>query len=158
MKQKLPFLIIILFLFSCGTQKQTTQMPVIEEETTLLISYYQTSGYSKETPEYTIELFSNRQMYLTATKNLDKEGKFMRTLPEKEFNMIINTFNDAKFFRFEDEYTSTMTDLPTRYLYFSHNGKEKKVKDYYGAPDKIKELEYLMQSFLDRIGWEKMSW
>ncbi len=158
MKSKLHLFIIILFLLSCGTQKQITQSTPIEEDTKLMVSYYQTSSYSKTTPEYTIELYSNRQMYLTATKNLDKEGKFMRTLPANEFNEVIKAFAEADFFKFKDEYSSLITDLPTRYLYFSYKGQEKKVKDYYDAPEKLKELELLMQSFLDRVGWEKMSW
>ncbi len=158
MKQNLYFFITVFFLFSCGTQKKVTQNTSIEEDTKLLISYHQVSGYSKTVPEYTIELYSNRQMYLTAKKNLDKQGKYMRTLPSDEFDEVIKTFVDADFFKFKDEYTSDMTDLPTRYLYFSYNGQEKKVKDYYEAPEKLKELEFLMRSFLDRVGWEKMSW
>lgn len=157
MKQQAIVLIIMLFLSSCGINKSTTS-DTLNEETKLLVSYYQTPGFSHDAPEYKLELYSNRQMHLTATKNLDKEGKYLRTLLEKEFNQVINAFDEANFFKFQDEYTSTMTDLPTRYLYFSHNGKEKQVRDYYGAPNEIKELEFLMQSFLDRVGWEKMSW
>lgn len=148
----------ILLLWSCGTTKQNTNLESISDETKLVISYNQTSGYNKETPEYKLELHSNRQMYLTAIKNIDKEGKYLRTLSEKEYNQVVASFNDAHFFKFEDEYTSTMTDLPTRYIYFTDNSKEKKIRDYYGAPEELKELEYLMQSFLDRVGWEKMSW
>jgi len=157
MKLIVQYISILLLFWSCNVSKQATNSP-IEEKTKLIISYNQTSGLSQETPEYTIELYSNMQMYLTATKNLDKQGKFMRTLSEKEFNQIIEAFNNAKFFKFEAEYTSSETDLPTRYLYFSYNGKEKKVIDYQNAPEKLTELEYLMQSFLDRVGWEKMTW
>lgn len=157
MKRILYFLAMIFLLFSCGTQKQIKKDVSLEDETKLLISYNQTSDKGNS-PEYTIELFSNRQMYLTASKNLDKEGKYMRVLPEKEFNQIIDAFIDSKFFSFKDEYISDTTDLLTRYLYFSYNGKEKKVKNYYGAPQKLNDLELFMQSFLDRVGWEKMSW
>ncbi len=128
------------------------------EKATLVISYYQTSGYSPTAPEYTIELFSNKQMYLNGKRNLDKTGKYMRTLSEKEYNQLIQAFIDANFFKFEDEYTAEITDLPTRYLYFSSNGQEKKIRDYYGAPEEIRQLEYNLQSFLDRVGWEKLSW
>ena len=158
MRQNLYFLLSIFLLLSCGTQKSATNVNSHEDETVLVISYNQTSGYSKINPVYKIELYSNRQMYLTATKNLNKEGKYLRTISEKEYKQVITSFNSANFFDFEDEYTSTITDLPTHYLYFKSNGKEKKVKNYYGAPEELKELEYLMQSFLDRVGWEKMSW
>lgn len=147
-----------MFLFSsCGTQKKAQQNILLDDETKLIISYHQTTGYGNN-PEYKIELFSNRQMFLTASKNLDKEGKFMRLLSEKEYSEIINTFSSSSFFSFKDEYTSEMLDLPTRYIYFSHDGKEKKIKDYYGSPEELKELEFLVRSFLDRVGWEKLSW
>ena len=157
MSKILYFFVVMFLLFSCGTQKNAMQNISLEDETSLIISYNQTSGQDNS-PEYSIELFSNRQMYLTASKNLDKQGKYMRVLPEKEFNQIIDAFVSSKFFSFKDEYTSDTTDLPTRFIYFSHDGKEKKIRDYYDAPQEIKELELLMQSFLDRVGWEKMSW
>ena len=157
MRNILYFTVIVLLLFSCGTQKQATQNLLLEDETKLIISYSQISG-NNNSPEYTIELFSNRQMYLTALKNLDREGKFMRVLPEKEFNQIIDAFVASKFFSFNDEYLSDTIGLPTRNLYFLHDGKEKKIINYYNVPQELNELELLMQSFLDRVGWEKMSW
>ncbi len=157
MKRAIFLIIAFIGFISCNTQKKAASTTP-DETTKLVVSYDQTPGMSKETPEYTIELYSNRQMYLTAKKNLDKEGKYLRTLTQNEYNQIITAFNNANFFKFQDEYTSPSTDLPTRYLFFSNNGKEKKVKDYDGAPDQLKELELLIQSFLDRVGWEKMSW
>lgn len=158
MKQIIYFTLSIFLLFSCGTQKKTLNVNSIEDETVLVISYQQTSTYKNISPVYKIELYSNRQMYLTATKNLNKEGKFLRTLSEAEYNQVLASFNSANFFSFKDEYTTNMTDVPTHYLYYNSNGKEKKVKSYDNAPDELQELEYLMQSFLDRVGWEKMSW
>lgn len=153
-------IILIVLLTSCGTTKKNTSNAVknIDEEAKLVISYLQTSGYNKLAPKYEIKLFNNRQMYLDAIRNLDITGKHMRTLSEKEYNALIKAFTDADFFEFEDSYTSDMTDLPSRYLYFCYDGKEKKILDYYGAPEELKELELLVQSFLDRVGWIKMSW
>lgn len=146
-----------LFIVSCKTTKTAATFDV-NQKASLVISYYQTPGYSKTNPEYTIELFSNRQMFLTATKNLDKDGKHMRTLSKEEYNQIIDAFVDANFFNFKDEYTDNITDLPTRYISFTHKGKTKKIKDYYGAPEQLQELEFMVRSYLDRVGWSKMSW
>jgi hypothetical protein len=154
MKTKILYIFTILVVvISCKTQKQSST----DGKASLVISYSQTAGYGNN-PEYEIQLFSNRQMYLTAKKNLDKQGKYMRTLPVNEYNQVIKAFKDADFFSFKDEYTGNITDLPTKYLYFNHKGKEKKIKDYYNAPEKLKELEYMIQSFLDRVGWEKLKW
>ena len=107
---------IILLLLSCGARNSTKQNIALDEETKLIISYSQTSTTGNY-PEYTLELFSNRQMYLTASKNLDKEGKYMRILPEKEFNHIIETFTEANFFSFNDEYITNDQNSPTQLIY-----------------------------------------
>ena len=43
-----------------------------------------------------------------------------------------------------NEYTEKITDLPTTYIQI----KEKKIKDYYGAPKKLKDLEKLIEEIV----------
>ena len=157
MKGIIKIIILFLLFWSCSSQKQTTN-DALEEKTRLIISYSQLSDSISDFSEYTLELYSNRQMYLTASKNMDKKGKYMRTLSEKESNQVIKSFTDANFFKFQSEYLSSVANQPIHLLYFSYNGTEKKVKFYDGSNENLTELEYLMQSFLDRVGWEKMSW
>lgn len=148
----------VLFFYACNTQKKSATLSEQDKKPELIISYYQTPGFSPEAPEYKIDLYDNHQMFLDAKKNLDKKGKYMRTLSEKEYNQLVSAFLEADYFKFQDEYTSSITDLPTRYITFSHKGQTKKIKDYHGAPEELKELEFMVQSFLDRVGWEKMQW
>lgn len=156
LKYLAAFTLFMTFLVGCKTTNNVANND--NEKASLVISYYQTPGYSKTAPEYTIELYSNRQMHLIATKNLDKEGKYIRRLTKEEYKQLVDAFVDADFFDFKDEYTDNITDLPTRYISFTHNGKSKKIKDYYGAPEKLGELELMVRSYLDRVGWSKMTW
>ncbi len=157
MISRLSYTIIGVLLFTFFISCKSTQTST-NEKAKLVISYYQTPGYSPVAPEYKLELYNNKQMYLTAMKNLDKEGKYMRTLSKDEYNQIIEAFSDASFFDFKDEYTDNITDLPTRYIQFTHKGQSKKIKDYYGAPQELKALELMVRSYLDRIGWSEMTW
>ncbi|MDA3891428.1 MAG: DUF6438 domain-containing protein [Salinivirgaceae bacterium] len=150
--------IVALVIFSCKTQTKVVSSSNIEEEAKLIISYNQTCENSTESPEFKIELFTNKQMYLTAIKNLDKEGKFMRMLSEKEYNKVINSFSEARFFKFDNSYIVDQSNESIKYLFFDSNGKQKTVSHQSIVPEGLKELEYMMQSFLDRVGWEKMSW
>jgi hypothetical protein len=152
------FLLFTLFVISCNVTKKAADTELIESKSVLTVAYYQFQGKNALDPEYSIELFSNRQMILEAKKNLDKSGKYMRTLSKDEYDQLLQAFLDAKFFKFKNEYSDTISTLPTRYVYFAYQGKEKKVKDYYNAPETLTQLEYSIQSFLDRVGWEKMSW
>jgi hypothetical protein len=151
-------LFIIVVITSCKVTRKTTETGIDEPKSTLTIAFYQTSGNNALDPEYSIELFSNKQMVLEAKRNLDKSGKYMRTLSTNEYKQLLQAFVNADFFEFKTEYTDTVSNLPTRYLYFAHEGQEKKVKDYSGAPETLTQLEYSIQSFLDRVGWEKMTW
>lgn len=150
-------LILTVFLFNnCKSTKESTNQNT--ESATIVISYYQTPGFSPAAPEYTIEVYNNKQMFLIAKKGLDVEGRYMRTLSKEEYNQLITSFDNSSFFEFKDEYTNNITDLPTRFISYTKEGKTKKVKDYYGAPESLKELELILQSYLDRAGWTKMTW
>lgn len=152
-------LFLVLFIIGCNITKNSADSDMMDNKSILTIGYYQMPGNNAMDPEYSIELFSNRQMILEAKKNLDKNGKFMRTLSQTEYDQLIQAFVDAKFFKYKAEYTNdTIANLPTRFVYFAYEGKEKKVKDYYQAPETLTQLEYSIQSFLDRVGWEKMTW
>lgn len=94
----IKYLAICIILWSCSSQKHASKND-LEEKTQLVISFNQLSDSTQDLPEYTLELYSNRQMYLTALKNMDKQGKFMRTLNEKEMNQVIKSFTDAKIGR-----------------------------------------------------------
>lgn len=156
---KIAFILLIsLIAFSCKTQKQASGAVDINEETKLLVSYEQVDENNSGAPEFKIELYSNRQMYLTANKNLDKVGKYMRTVSEKEFKQINKRFSETNFFAYNNEYKTNQTNLPSKYLYYAFEGKQKKILHISGAPETLIELEYLMQSFLDRVGWEKLVW
>lgn len=158
MRKLLYILFVSFIMLACKTQKNAGSSSTSSEETKLLISYEQTSETNGKSAEYKIELYSNRQMYLNAIKNLDKSGKYMRTVSEKEFNNILASFNKADFFSFNNEYFTDSSDTPVKYLYYTYSGKEKKVKHNVGAPDELTELDFMVQSFLDRVGWEKLAW
>ena len=50
-----------------------------------------------------------------------------------------------------------ITDLPSTYISFTHKGQTKKIRDYYGAPDKLTELEDLLNKIaLKKDGWKKI--
>ena len=50
------------------------------------------------------------------------------------------------FQNLKNEYTDNITDLPTTYIMVQN----KKIKDYYGAPKKLKELEKMINEILSK--------
>jgi len=121
-----------------------------------IIVLLKTSCFGNQCPAYEMQLLDNRVMLLDARKNMDKSGKYHLVLTKEDFQFVVNAFIDSHFFDFQDEYVADITDLPSMYLTFNFEGKSKKVRDYYGAPESLKELELIVQSYLDRVGWQKV--
>lgn len=142
---------------SCSTFKQGSNSDNPSGDSKMVISYQLTDSLNQNLPEYTLELYSNRQMFLYAKKNLDKSGKYMRSLSKPEFEQLIETFANSGFLKFETEYCHE-GHQQARILYFSYQNESKRIKICSHAPESLNELEFSMQSFLDRVGWEKLTW
>ena len=48
----------------------------------------------------------------------------------------------AGYFELKDEYSALVTDLPTTYTSLTVGSRTKKVKDYFEAPEKLRDLEH----------------
>jgi hypothetical protein len=54
---------------------------------------------------------------------------------------ILETAARIGFFNMKDEYSAFMSDLPTTFVTITREGRTKRIEDYFGAPDGLKELE-----------------
>ncbi|MFK5854770.1 MAG: DUF6438 domain-containing protein [Bacteroidota bacterium] len=140
--------LILSVLFSCTSTRKVGEVDIP------IIKFEKTSCFGS-CPVYSLSIFENGLVILDGIKNIDYIGSFKKQLSRKEINEIIAKFNDANFFNFDDEYTSRITDLPTTYISYNYNGKHKKIKDYSGAPKKLKELEKIILQIVNEEGWEK---
>lgn len=153
----LSFLLSALLLTNCKST-ETINSDTESEIATVIIAYEQNAGNEHHSPEYKIEVYTNQQMFLNGIKNIDKEGKYMRTLSKEEYSQLIKAFMNARFFDFEDIYGNMDTTKSKQLLTFKYHDKSKTVNDFNEAPEALTELEFLIKSYLDRVGWSKMSW
>jgi hypothetical protein len=54
---------------------------------------------------------------------------------------LLQVADRVQFFALRDAYDGDITDLPTTYVSITTGGRTKRIKDYYGAPSGLKELE-----------------
>ncbi|MFW6328106.1 MAG: DUF6438 domain-containing protein [Bacteroidota bacterium] len=151
MKNKIyiAILIIWIFTFSCSIIKNISGNDVV-------ISMKKTSCMGN-CPVYEISIHENRSVKLHAKENIGMEGQYRSKLSKQRYNNLVSAFESGKFFSFENTYTSRIfKDLPTTYIYFSHEGENKKIKDYYGAPKELKELEKRVARLIDELEWKKV--
>lgn len=144
----LYILLLTLLVTSCKTN-------AVPEEEDLVISLRKTACFGS-CPVYKLEIYDKGTVIYEGEKDVELKGKYRSEVSQKELENLIGEFEEKNFFQFEDEYTEHVTDLPTTYIYFQHNGKSKKIKDYYGAPEELKKLEKLVADLVDNLNWEKV--
>ena len=136
------FLIVLvsLLIISCaGSSKFTGDKLLMEME--------QTPCYG-QCPVYPIQIDENGNGLFRGLENTEHLGLYTFRIPADELTRLISSFEQAGFFDLEDRYYKNVTDLPTVYLTYRKDGKEKKIMDYYGAPQELKSLEKQIESLV----------
>lgn len=106
-------------------------------------------------PVYEITINGDGAVKYVGKENTPKMGEYNKQLSPEATKTLFDAFSTSNFFTFEDEYTSTISDLPTTNISFNHSGKSKKIKDYYGAPEELDALEKMVEDVANSTGWTK---
>lgn len=139
----LSFLFVMGFLLACSPLSKTKKMnPVFILKKT---ACYGTC------PVYELKIYNNRIATLHAEEFLDIQGAYFTKIDKEIYNALIEDFSKSAFFDFKNEYIHNISDLPTTYITF----REKTIKDYYGSPEQLKELERTLASLVDELKWKK---
>jgi hypothetical protein len=104
-------------------------------------------------PAYKVVVFENDSLMYEGLKYVAKEGQITKKLPRGTVSQLVEKFRQADFFKFQNQYTSNMSDFPTTYISFTDKGVTKKIMDYYKAPERLKQLEILISDLVkDEVG------
>lgn len=144
----LPILPGILLIICLGCAKP----PLSQPET--VIAMKKTGCYGP-CAVYEIELRNDRTLIYKGSKNVPVTGDSRVRISKKEYDDIINQFIQAEFFDFKSNYTSHIPDFPTVFIEFHYEGKDKKIKDYYGAPQELKNLEAAVENLVRTRIWNR---
>ena len=144
---KVILLFTILFIVSCAG-------PKIGNEEDKVITMEKTECFGT-CPVYLIELYANRTVVLDARKFMDLEGKYFTKLNKDDFTSLIEKFSSSGFQKFDNSYESHVSDLPTTFISFREGNEVKKIKDYVGAPQELKELENKVAALIETLDWKK---
>ena len=136
------FLIIIVLaqLNSCaGSARFSEDQLIVEMEKTPCYGFC---------PVYTFKIDQAGHGIFKGVENTDHVGIFAFHLKKEEIAGLHSAFEQAGFFELKDRYHEHVTDLPTTYLSYRFDGKEKKIMNYYGAPQELKKLEKLIEALV----------
>lgn len=150
MKNFTFFLSLVLFFCACETP---TNPYLYEETSTIMLKKDPCFGFC---PVYTIEINGQGKIVYNGIRNVPKEGTWYQVISVEQTNGLFAAFEEAGFWEFEDEYTAQVTDLPTTWTTLVIGEKRKTIKDYYGAPEKLKALEQMIAEIAEsEEGWKR---
>lgn len=104
-------------------------------------------------PAYTLSIAGDGSCALEGRKNVDNIGKFKRTISKELVAELAQGVEDCNFFSLEKEYTAQVTDLPTTVVSVKLDDNSKTIRDYYGAPEKLRRFESKLDSIRRLGGW-----
>ena len=100
-------------------------------------------------PVYSFRLDGKGNGSFTGTRNVSKQGDWTRKLSPQATNALFTAFEQSNFAQFQDEYTAQVTDLPTTWVTYSNGVINKTIKDYYGSPEALKNLEKMAETIAE---------
>lgn len=134
--------LIVLLLFTTPSLAQTPEEePVITLERTSCLG---------TCPIYSVQIFEDGKVVYEGKQFVAVEGRQVSKIPSEKVQELVHKFLKIDYFSLEDKYetikktdgTETMAfDLPATYTSLRMGSKKKKVKDYFGTPDRLRELE-----------------
>ncbi len=100
-------------------------------------------------PVYSFKVDGKGKASFEGTRNVAKQGQWTRQLSPAATNLLFSAFEKSEFSAFQDEYTAQVTDLPTTWVTYNNGSISKTIKDYYGSPEALKNLEKLVETIAE---------
>ena len=136
-------LVLILFISSCFNFTKQKELQSPEK----IISLEKTACFGR-CPVFKIIIYNNGECLYNGIKFVKKSGEYNLKINEREVDEILSQAKEIGFDNLKNEYSERITDLPTTYIMINN----KKIKDYYGAPTELKDLEKLIEKIiLDKL-------
>ena len=133
-------MILFSILLSCGLTKKANP-----SEIELIISLQRTACFGT-CPIYKIEIFADGSGIYTGTRFVENIGVTKFNLSETQLNLILTQAEAIGFTNMKEEYSEPISDLPTTFIQI----KDKKIRDYTGAPKTLKNLENLIDQMYQK--------
>ncbi len=109
-------------------------------QTSVAISLQRTACFGT-CPVYTVRLFDDGLVQYTGGQFVKVAGAQSWHIDPAAVRALATEIEKAGFFDMQDEYSALITDQPTTYVDVTIGRRHKRIKDYYGAPPALKEIE-----------------
>lgn len=114
--------------------------PAAAQEEPVLITLERTACYGT-CPVYTVSMSSDGEVKYSGSGHVRVSGSRTWKIDPAAVRAMADEMRKAGFFEMKDAYEMMVTDLPTTYTTLAIGARTKKIKDYFGAPAALKEIE-----------------
>jgi hypothetical protein len=130
----------------------------------VVITLERTSCFG-ECPVYSVSIDAKGNVTYEGTRFVRVEGRQTDRIPVSRVAALLETADRIRFFELNDRYrtirnpdgTETMvTDLPTTFVTITRAGRSRRVEDYVGAPQSLKELEQQIDEAARTTRWIRL--
>ena len=137
----------ILALLVVAFSNWSAQDPAVPADTTIKLERTACFGTC---PVYSVTIDGTGNVIYEGTSHVRVEGRQTDRIPVSRVAALLETAERIGFFDLQDHYqtirnpdgsVTIVTDLPTTFVTITKDGRSKRVEDYIGAPDGLKQLE-----------------
>ena len=104
-------------------------------------------------PVYKLTVYSDGKVEYEGKDFVKEKGARRSRISEKDFRKLMKKVEEIGFFEFKDRYDGRITDLPTRITTVTKGDVSKTVRNYYGGPESLSDLEQLIDEVTNSAQW-----
>ena len=116
-------------------------------------------------PIYTVTIDAKGNVTYEGKGNVRVPGRQVDRVDVSRVAVLVATVERIGFFQMEDQYRVVrnpdglslhVSDLPTTYVTVTHQGRTKRVEDYFNAPRELRELEEQIDEIAGTQRWTRI--
>lgn len=104
-------------------------------------------------PHYKITVYSDGKVEYEGKDYVKEKGSRSSKIDKKLFLRLMKKVDEIGFFKLNDRYEGRITDLPTRITTVTKGNVSKTVRNYYGGPKGLHDLEQLIDEVTNSAQW-----
>ncbi len=106
-------------------------------------------------PVFTLTIYEEGLATYEGQRFTDRMGLHTKRLDQETLRAVIREFEEADMWRYQNSYKAQIPDLPTVTITYHEEENSKTVKGKDGRPEKIVELEAMLDAIANSGGWEQ---
>lgn len=104
-------------------------------------------------PVYSVSIDARGNVTYDGAKFVRTVGRQTDRVPVPRVAALVQLVDRIRFFELDDKYRELITDLSTTFVTVTRDGRRKRIEDYFGAPESLKQLERAIDETARTAQW-----